>query len=58
MRSLRGAIGLATVLAAWQLLAMTALINPVLMPSPARLVDAIIELLRDGSLLDPAWSKN
>ncbi|PWT92295.1 MAG: ABC transporter permease [Proteobacteria bacterium] len=51
MRSLRGAIGLATVLAAWQLLAMTGLINPVLMPSPARLVDAIIELLRDGSLL-------
>ena len=30
---------------------MTGLINPVLMPSPARLVDAIVELLRDGSLL-------
>jgi ABC-type nitrate/sulfonate/bicarbonate transport system permease component len=51
MRILRGAIGLATVLTAWQLLAMTGLINAVLMPSPARLVDTIVELLRDGSLL-------
>lgn len=51
MRSLRGAIGLVTVLAVWQALAGAELINPVLMPSPRRLVDAIIELLADGSLL-------
>lgn len=47
----RGLVGIAVVLALWQLLASANLINAVLLPAPITLFWTTIELLRDGSLV-------
>lgn len=47
---LRSIAGFAVFLGAWQLLAHTEIVNPVLLPSPARLFSAAWELLQDGTL--------
>lgn len=45
-------LGLALLLGFWQLLSAVALINPLLMPSPARIAAAAFDLARQGILLD------
>ena len=47
----RSVLGFTVFIGIWQLLAVFDVINPVLLPSPARLVRAASELLSDGILL-------
>ena len=51
MSNLRSAIGFITFLVLWQALAIAEIINPFLLPSPLRLVQALVALLADGSLV-------
>src|SRR5690242_16113624 len=48
---LRGLVGLIAFIAIWQILASLGIINPFLLPSPVRVVEATYDLLIDGSLL-------
>jgi NitT/TauT family transport system permease protein len=48
---LRGAVGIATFLAIWELLSSVGLINVLLLPSPTKLFWAAGDLLRSGTLL-------
>jgi ABC-type nitrate/sulfonate/bicarbonate transport system permease component len=51
MPQLRSAIGFIVFMAAWQSLAASGLINPFLLPSPLRLIEALWGLIADGSLV-------
>jgi len=50
----RNIVGICSFLATWQLLASLGVINPLLLPSPLRVIEATLELLADGSGRMPA----
>jgi NitT/TauT family transport system permease protein/sulfonate transport system permease protein len=56
MRLLRSLLGLATFIGVWQLVVGLGLVESFLLPSPWLVLQAIIELGREGSLLTHIWA--
>ena len=49
-RMRRGILGITALIAVWQTLSSTGLVNPLLLPSPLALVETLWRMARDGSM--------